>query len=53
LLGAFVIAEMGDLPGNCVEVAVASRAVAVRDSKDPMGPRWRSGCGPGTGSPRR
>jgi len=24
--------------GNCVEVAAASRAVAVRDSKDPGGP---------------
>jgi len=24
--------------GNCVEVGVAERAVAVRDSKDPEGP---------------
>ena len=25
--------------GNCVEVATAARTVAVRDSKDPSGPR--------------
>jgi Domain of unknown function (DUF397) len=25
--------------GNCVEVGTAPRAVAVRDSKDPEGPR--------------
>jgi Domain of unknown function (DUF397) len=25
--------------GNCVEVAIAARAVAVRDSKDPGGPQ--------------
>ena len=25
--------------GNCVEVGAAARAIAVRDSKDPDGPR--------------
>ncbi|HJY72805.1 MAG TPA: DUF397 domain-containing protein [Streptosporangiaceae bacterium] len=25
--------------GNCIEVATADHAVAVRDSKDPAGPR--------------
>jgi hypothetical protein len=25
--------------GNCVEVAAAGRSIAVRDSKDPDGPR--------------
>jgi uncharacterized protein DUF397 len=29
----------GNNGGNCVEVATASYAVAVRDSKDPDGPR--------------
>lgn len=29
----------GNNGGNCVEVAAASYAVAVRDSKDPDGPR--------------
>ncbi len=28
----------GDSGGNCVEVAVISKAVAVRDSKNPAGP---------------
>ncbi len=29
----------GDNGGNCVEVGTAGLAVAVRDSKDPDGPR--------------
>ncbi len=29
----------GDNGGNCVEVGTADLAVAVRDSKDPDGPR--------------
>jgi hypothetical protein len=29
----------GDNGGNCVEVGTAGSAVAVRDSKDPEGPR--------------
>jgi hypothetical protein len=29
----------GDNGGNCVEVGAAGLAVAVRDSKDPDGPR--------------
>jgi hypothetical protein len=29
----------GDNGGNCVEVGTAGRAVAIRDSKDPKGPR--------------
>lgn len=29
--------------GNCVEVATARRSVAVRDSKDPDGPRLAFG----------
>lgn len=39
----------GPYSDNCVEVAMAARAVGVRDSKDPAGPvlvfsaeRWRS-----------
>jgi len=28
--------------GNCIEVAAATRAVAVRDSKDPHGPALTS-----------
>jgi Domain of unknown function (DUF397) len=28
----------GSNGGNCIEVAAATRAVAVRDSKDPHGP---------------
>jgi hypothetical protein len=34
-------ARSGDNGGNCVEVAVISGLVAVRDSKDPDGPRIR------------
>jgi hypothetical protein len=30
--------------GNCIEVAAAGRAVAVRDSKDPDGPRLAFGA---------
>jgi hypothetical protein len=29
--------------GNCIEVATAGRTVAVRDSKDPDGPRLAFG----------
>lgn len=29
----------GSNGGNCIEVAATARAVAVRDSKDPGGPR--------------
>lgn len=29
----------GDNGGQCVEVAVTSEAIGVRDSKDPAGPR--------------
>jgi uncharacterized protein DUF397 len=29
--------------GNCIEVAAAGRTVAVRDSKDPDGPRLAFG----------
>jgi hypothetical protein len=29
----------GSNGGNCIEVAAAARAVAVRDSKDPGGPQ--------------
>src|SRR6476469_6235368 len=31
--------------GNCIEVATADRTVAVRDSKDPDGPRLAFGVG--------
>jgi hypothetical protein len=38
----------GSNGGNCIQVATTSRAIAVRDSKDPAGPilefsstRWR------------
>jgi hypothetical protein len=30
--------------GNCIEVAAAGRTVAVRDSKDPDGPRLAFGA---------
>ncbi|GAA4237104.1 DUF397 domain-containing protein [Actinomadura meridiana] len=35
----------GGQGGNCVEVAALAPAVAVRDSKDPDGPRLAFGAG--------